>query len=83
MTKFLAERKLLYSLKGSEDKTEFAIRIAFPYIVEQPMVEFPIGDGLVVGCHVETVGLENEISQEVYGVVLGSGLVFCFNVGEF
>jgi len=67
MTEFIAERKLLYSFKGFDDKHDFTIRIGTPYIVKQGMVEFPIGDG-IIGCHVETTGLEEEISQEVYGM---------------
>ena len=67
MTKFIAERKLLYSLKGFDDKRDLIIRIGTPYIVKQGMVEFPIGDGLI-GCHIETIGLEKEYSHEVYGV---------------
>ncbi len=67
MKKRIAERKLLYSSKGSTAKSELTIRIYAPYAVEQEMVDFTIGEGLV-GCHIETEGLEREYSHEAYGV---------------
>lgn len=67
MTKIIAERKLLYSQKSSDARHELVIRIGAPYNVTQDMVKFPIGEGLV-GCHVETSGLGNEYTHEVYGV---------------
>lgn len=67
MTTYIAERKLQYSIKGLEEKHEFTIRIGSPYIVEQKMVKFPIGEGLI-GCHVEVFGLEEELKHDVYGV---------------
>ncbi len=65
LTKFVAERKLLYSDKGSDKRKELIIRIGLPYQVESGMVDFPVGNGFV-GCHVEVDGLEEEYS-EVYG----------------
>lgn len=67
MMKTMAKRILLYSLKGSDIRNKFLIRIGSPYIVDQDMVEFPIGEGLV-GCRVETEGLEKEYHHEVYGI---------------
>lgn len=65
MTEFIAERKLLYSLKGSDERNELVIRIGIPYLVEEGMVDFPVGDGFA-GCHIEVEGL-NEEFPEVYG----------------
>ena len=67
MKRCIAERKLLYSLKGSDAKCVLTIRIDATYSVEQEMVDFPIGEGLV-GCHIETEGLEKEYMHEAYGV---------------
>ena len=65
MTQFIAERRLLYSQKGSDVRQEFVIRIGAPYPVEEHMVAFPVAKD-VAGCHVEIEGL-NETYSEVYG----------------
>lgn len=65
MKKFIAGRKLLYSLKGSNVRNEFFIGITAPYSVDQSMVNFPIGNGFM-GCDVRISGLEEEGSK-VYG----------------
>ena len=67
MKKTVARRELFYSLKGSDVRNKFIIRIGSPYVVDQSMVEFSIGEGLV-GCRVETEGLEEEYQHEAYGV---------------
>ena len=66
MKKFIAERRLLYSSKGDDDRKELVVRIGIPYIVEEGTVNFPI-DVIVAGCHLEFEGLSDE-SQEIYGV---------------
>ena len=65
MKKFIAQRKLLYSLKGEDVRNEFVIGITAPYIVDQSMVSFPIGNGFM-GCDVQISGLEEDGSK-VYG----------------
>jgi hypothetical protein len=65
MKQHVAERKLLYSVKGSDVRKEFTIRIGVPYQVREDMVDFPIANG-IFGCHVEIEGL-NETYSEVYG----------------
>jgi hypothetical protein len=64
MKNYIAERRLLYSLKGSHTRKEFIIRIGVPYAVENiagsPVVES------CAGCHVEIEGLDEKYS-EVYG----------------
>jgi len=67
MRKILAKRKLFYSLKGSDLRNRFLICIGFPHVVDQNTVEFPVGEGLI-GCWIETEGLEKEYRHEVYGV---------------
>lgn len=66
MTKFIAERKLLYSLKDSDERNELIIRIGIPYLIKEGMVDFPVGEGCA-GCHVEIEGIDEEFLEEVYG----------------
>jgi hypothetical protein len=64
MTKFIAERRLLYSVKGSNIRKEFIIRIGMPYRVRN-WNGSPVEEGMF-GCLVEYVGLD-EPSRDVYG----------------
>ncbi len=82
MSEFIAERELMYSRKDIGEKHTFVIRIGTPYIVKQDMVDFPIGDG-VIGCHLETNGLEEDIIQEVYGVDGIQALDLAANIDPF
>jgi len=66
LKKFIAERRLLYSSKDSDDKKEFIVRIGIPYIVEEGAVNFSV-DEITAGCHLEFEGISEE-SQEIYGV---------------
>ena len=68
MKAIIAKRILLYSLKGSDIRNKFIIRIGSPYIVDENMVEFSVGEEGLVGCRVETEGLEKEYQHEEYGV---------------
>lgn len=81
MTSFIAERKLLYSLKGSEIKKQFAIRIGIPYVVEKDVTRDPTGDSYV-GCHVEIAGLD-ETYSEVYGADSLQAINLASNVAPF
>jgi len=65
MTKYIAERRLFYSAKGSNERKELIIRLGTPYQVQEGTVSFPVGGG-VVGCHIELDGLD-EKCPEVYG----------------
>jgi hypothetical protein len=53
MTQFIAERRLLFSQKGSNVKNELVIRIARPYIVTEDMLAYSVVGAGVFGCHVE------------------------------
>jgi hypothetical protein len=64
MQHFIAQRRLLYSRKGSDVRHEFSIRLGVPYTVEED--SHPAGKG-AAGCHVELRGLE-ETYPDVYGV---------------
>ena len=68
MKRTIAERKLLYSPKGSDVRKEFLIRVDAPYIVDPSKVDFSVGETPVIGCHIETEGLEEEYLHEMYGV---------------
>lgn len=61
---FIAERRLLYSVKGSKIRNEFTVRIGMPYRVNN-WNGSPVEEGMY-GCHVEFVGLD-EPGREVYG----------------
>jgi hypothetical protein len=62
---FIAERKLLYSQKGSDLRRPFCIRIGLPYVVTDDMVGYPVGEG-VAGCAIRIEGLDREL-PDVYG----------------
>jgi len=66
MKQFIAERKLLYSLKGGNTRKELVIRLGAPYFVQEGMVNFSVGEKGCWGCHIEIEGL-NEKYSEVYG----------------
>ena len=66
MEQFIAERKLLYSLKGDHVQKEFSVRLGAPYHVAEGTVDFSVGKEGCSGCHIEIVGL-NETYPEVYG----------------
>jgi len=65
MTQYVAERKLLYSDKGSDLRKEFIVYLCAPYSVKEGTVNFPVVDGCS-GCHIEVKGLNAE-HPDVYG----------------
>lgn len=67
MKQFIAERKLLYSLKGGDTRKEFVIRLGAPYLVQEGMVNFSVGKEGCWRCHVEIEGLDEKYLEEVYG----------------
>ena len=64
--RYIAERKLLFSKKGGDKRSEVAIRITEPYILRQQDVELPV-DGLVASCRISFDGLD-EAESVVYGM---------------
>ncbi|MCH8544931.1 MAG: hypothetical protein LAT61_15315 [Alcanivorax sp.] len=64
--KYIANRKLLFSKKGSQVTKEMVVRISEPFIVDQGTVSFPV-DGVVSGCRVEVEGLD-EPAFDLYGM---------------
>ncbi len=79
MTKWIAERKLLYAPKGSTERKDLIIRIGQPYLVESGSVNFPIAEG-TASCSVEFYGIEEEYLDEVYGADLLQALQLAADV---
>ena len=82
MKQFIAERKLLYSLKGDNTRKEFVIRLGAPYFVQGGMVNFSVGEEGCWGCHVEIEGL-NEKYSEIYGTDSLQAVNIASNVEHF
>jgi len=72
MNNWIAERKLIYALKGSDDICGLVVRIGTPYLLEVGMVDFKFSLG-TAGCTVEVEGpspidlFEGSNVHEVYG----------------
>ena len=81
MREFVAERNLLYSLKGSDKRKRFVIRISVPYLVHENMVGFSVGEGFY-GCQVEIEGI-NETYPDVYGADSLQAINIASNVEPF
>ena len=64
--RYIAERKLLASKKGSDRKMEVVIRITEPYILQQQDVDFPV-DGVAAGCRIAIEGIDMQ-EIDVYGM---------------
>ena len=79
MKNSIAERKLLYSLKDSNERKELIIRIGQPYIVESGTVNFTV-DADTAGCSVELDGLDKAYSNVTYGADLLQALQLAINV---
>jgi hypothetical protein len=65
MKSFIAERKLLYSLKGSDLRNELIVRVSMPFQVDAAIFG-KSGAEPCFGCHIELVGVDETIS-DVYG----------------
>ena len=79
MTTYIAERRLLFSPKTSDERSELTIRIGAPFVVEEGSVDFPVGEG-ISGCRVEFDGLTGEYCDTVYGADLLQALQLAVNV---
>jgi len=74
----IAERTLLYSEKGSDEKIEFQIRIGTPHIVQQAEVDFEV-DGETAACVLEVTGPFG-IDEKTYGADLLQALQLSVDV---
>lgn len=79
--KYIAERKLFYSHKGSAEKNAFVIRISLPFEVNQSMVDHPVAQDYS-GCHIQIDGLP-EIYPDVYGADSIQALNLATNLEAF
>lgn len=66
MKKPIAERELLYSLKGKSKRHKLVIRIGTPYLLDESAVSFKFDPG-TAGCTVEFDGLPENLVEHVYG----------------
>jgi len=67
MENYIAERELLYSLKGDYAKKKFVVRISAPYLIKEGSVNFQFHSG-AAACKIEIDGLPQSFVEEVYGV---------------
>jgi hypothetical protein len=79
MTRWIAERTLLYAEKGSSARHQLVVRISEPYLVQPGTVSFPANAG-TAGCSVEITGLDRPMHDEVYGADLLQALQLAANV---
>lgn len=63
MKKWIAERELLYSLKGSDERSNLTVRISEPYLLKEGMVGFSFREG-TAGCTIEFIGLKEGFVYE-------------------
>lgn len=67
MKKSIAERELLYSLKGKSTRQKLIIRIGAPYLLDKSSaVNFKFDPG-TAGCTIEFDGLPENLVEEVFG----------------
>lgn len=73
MTKWIAERRLKYSERGSNLKVDLSVKISSPYLLEEGSVNFEFAEG-TAGCTVKIIGpnpsdiFEGSSTHEVYGI---------------
>lgn len=65
MSRYIAERHLLFTKKGGGTRNKLMVGICAPVAVSQGEVRYPV-DGIMSKCHVEFEGL-NEHSFDVFG----------------
>ena len=66
MITYIAERKLLFSDKNALSRKEMTIKISEPFVLTKNDVKFSV-DGVMCGCRVEIVGLD-EPGFNLYGM---------------
>lgn len=79
MKTYIADRKLIYSPKGGDERLNLVIRIGEPFLVEEGSVDFEVAEG-VAGCHVEFDGLNGERRETVYGADRLQALQLAVNI---
>ena len=82
MGKSIAERELLYSLKGDSTKKKLVIKISAPYLIEENTVNFQIHPG-ASACKIEFDGLPKSLVEEVHGVDSIQALAFASDIEPY
>jgi hypothetical protein len=78
---FVAERKLLYALKGRQARTPLTVRVSAPVLVEEGTVDFQVAGGTAV-CTVEFQGLGEDSIKE-YGADSIQALSLAVNIDRY
>ena len=78
-TDFVAERRLRYCAKGSDERIDLVVRVGAPFVVEEGTVDFPV-DGEISGCCVEIIGLPKEVREITYGADQIQALQLAINI---
>jgi hypothetical protein len=76
----IAERKLLFSLKGNDEKKSLSIRVFAPHLVEEGTVNFQISPGMA-RCVVAFVEIDQK--AEFYGMDSVQALALTANLDEY
>ncbi len=66
MTNCVAERRLFFSPKGVDERSELIVQIHQPYLVTQEMVSFRVAEN-TGGCRVVIVGFPENFEEVTYG----------------
>lgn len=82
MKKCIAERELLYSLKGDSVKNKLIIKISAPYRIEENAVNFEVHSG-ASACKIEFEGLPKNLIEEVHGADSIQALAFAANIDPY
>ena len=82
MNKIIAQRKLLFSSKGSTDKKALLVNIFEPRPIDQHEVDFPVHPG-ASSCKVEIDGLPDEFIEEVHGADSIQSLAFAVEIDGY
>ena len=64
MSKFIAQRELLYSAKSQGERRKFVVGISAPYLVKEGSVKFKFDPG-ATACRIEFEGLPEEAIEVV------------------
>ena len=82
MEKSIAERELLYSLKGESTRKKLVVRIRAPYLIEENTVNFEFPPG-AAACKIEFDGLPKSLVEEVHGVDSIQALALATDIDPF
>lgn len=66
MSQCIAERKLLFALKGSDERNALVVKIFAPRELQIGDVDFEFDEGTAV-CTVQLDGLPRPLTEQIYG----------------